>query len=69
MEKSTISLLYLQRCARRTWRHPNGQFRFDAKQNIVHDFYLGKVVEKDGTFTIEQGEKIASRVDQYGVQQ
>ena len=48
---------------------PSGQFRFDAKQNILLDFYIGKVVEKDGSFTLEQGDKIATRLDQYGVQQ
>ena len=45
---------------------PVGPFRFDSKQNVVLDFYVGKVVERDGKFVLDQGEKIISRMDQFG---
>lgn len=45
---------------------PMGPFRFDDKQNVVLDFYIGTVAEKNGAFVLDQGPKIISRMDQFG---
>lgn len=45
---------------------PMGPFRFDNKQNVILDFYVGTVVERNGAFVLNQGEKIISRMDQFG---
>jgi branched-chain amino acid transport system substrate-binding protein len=45
---------------------PIGEFQFDEKQNVVLDFYRGRVVERDGAFELEMVEPMAKRVDQFG---
>lgn len=45
---------------------PIGEFQFDEKQNVVLDFYLSKVVQRDGNFDLELVEPMAKRVDQFG---
>ena len=44
---------------------PGGVFRFDDKQNTVHDMYLLKNVKQDGKVVPHMVEKIASDVDQF----
>jgi branched-chain amino acid transport system substrate-binding protein len=44
---------------------PEGEFRFDAKQNTVHDMYLLRNVRKDGKITPHVVTKIATAVDQF----
>ncbi len=46
---------------------PVGEFQFDEKQNVVLDFYRGRVVERDGAFELELVEPMAKGVDQFGV--
>lgn len=46
---------------------PIGLFEFDAKQNIVLDFYLGKVGPSDNGYTLQVVEPLEKAVDQYGV--
>jgi branched-chain amino acid transport system substrate-binding protein len=46
---------------------PIGLFQFDAKQNVVLDFYLGKVAAGDGGYTLQVVEPLEKAVDQYGV--
>lgn len=44
---------------------PSGHFRFDDKQNIIHDMYLLQNVKKDGKVVPHAVEQIASNVDQF----
>jgi branched-chain amino acid transport system substrate-binding protein len=44
---------------------PGGTFRFDEKQNTVHDMYLLKNVTRDGKVVPHMVEKIAGDVDQF----
>ena len=44
-----------------------GPFQFDEKQNIVFDLYLGRVVERNGTFGLEIVEPMMKHVNQFGV--
>jgi len=46
---------------------PMGQFEFDAKQNIVFDLYLGKVVEKGGNYEQVITDTVMRRVNQFGL--
>jgi branched-chain amino acid transport system substrate-binding protein len=46
---------------------PIGAFEFDAKQNVMLDFYLGKVEKADGGTTMQVVEPLEKAVDQYGV--
>lgn len=43
---------------------PQGPFRFDAKQNIVLDFVIARVVERGGMFIPAVVEVLATNVDQ-----
>ena len=45
---------------------PTGPFRFDEKQNVLHDFWLTRVVEKNGEFGLEIVEPMYKGVDQFG---
>jgi branched-chain amino acid transport system substrate-binding protein len=46
---------------------PMGAFQFDAKQNVVLDFYLGKVAAGGSGYTLQVVEPLEKAVDQYGV--
>jgi branched-chain amino acid transport system substrate-binding protein len=43
---------------------PQGPFRFDAKQNIVLDFIIARIVARDGTFIPAVVDTLATNVDQ-----
>jgi branched-chain amino acid transport system substrate-binding protein len=45
---------------------PTGKFSFDEKQNVIYDFYLGRIVEKNGNFDIDIVEPIMKNVNQFG---
>ncbi len=45
---------------------PMGPFEFDDKRNVLLDFYVGTVREKDGAIALEQGPKIITAMDQFG---
>jgi branched-chain amino acid transport system substrate-binding protein len=45
---------------------PMGPFRFDAKQNVIFDLYVTRVVERDGVIMPETIERMATDVDQFG---
>ncbi|MBN9085241.1 MAG: hypothetical protein BGP04_11725 [Rhizobiales bacterium 62-17] len=46
---------------------PIGIFEFDAKQNVVLDFYLGKVGPGESGYTLQVVEPLEKAVDQYGI--
>jgi branched-chain amino acid transport system substrate-binding protein len=50
-----------------TFKSPSGTFRFDEKQNVIFDFYLGRVAEKNGDFAIDVVEPVMKNVNQFGV--
>jgi len=46
---------------------PMGAFQFDAKQNVVLDFYLGKVAAGGSGYSLQVVEPLEKAVDQYGM--